>query len=77
MLEGQISQSTRSHRLSVKAYKVGGQDMQQALLQAYFKAYFNEGKDIGNFDLLGEIAQSVGLMGKAQVCGRPRFYTSA
>lgn len=65
--DGQLSQSTRAHRMSVKAYKVGGQEMQQAVLQAYFKAYFTEGKDIGNLELLGEIAQSVGLMDKTQM----------
>lgn len=63
---GQLSQSTRAHRLSVKAYRVGGQDMQQAVLQTYFKVYFHEGKDIGNMDILGDIAQSVGLMSKAE-----------
>jgi predicted DsbA family dithiol-disulfide isomerase len=69
-----LSQSTRAHRLSVKAYRVGGQDMQQAVLQAYFKVYFHEGKDIGNIDILGDIAQSVGLMSKAEVCGLIEFY---
>jgi len=64
--DGQLSQSTRAHRLAVKAYNVGGQEMQQAVIQAYFKAYFNEGRDIGNLDLLGEIAQNAGLMGMAQ-----------
>ena len=44
------------------------------MLQAYFKAYFSEGKDIGNLDLLGDIAQGAGLMGKAEVCDWPRFY---
>lgn len=64
--DGPLSQSTRAQRLAVKAYKAGGQGMQQALLQAYFKAYFNEGKDLGNVDLLGDIAQGVGLMGKKE-----------
>lgn len=64
--DGQLSQSTRAHRLAAKAYKVGGQALQQAVLQAYFKAYFGEGKDIGNLDLLGDIAQGAGLMGKAE-----------
>jgi predicted DsbA family dithiol-disulfide isomerase len=41
--------------------------MQQAVFQAYFKAYFHEGKDIGNFDLLGDIAQGAGVMSKAEV----------
>lgn len=41
--------------------------MQLALLSAYFTAYFSEGKDIGNLDLLGDVAQSVGVMSKAAV----------
>jgi len=61
---GQLSQTTRAHRLSAKAYIVGGQELQQALLQSYFKAYFEEGKDIGNLDLLGDLAQSAGIMTK-------------
>jgi len=64
--DGLLSQSTRAHRLSVKAYQVGGQEMQQAVLLAYFKAYFHEGNDIGNLDVLGDIAQNAGLMGKEQ-----------
>jgi len=62
--EGQLSKSTRAHRLSAKAYIVGGQELQQALIQSYFKAFFEEGKDIGNLDLLGDMAQDVGLMTK-------------
>lgn len=65
---GQLSQSTRAHRLLAKAYKVGGQELQQTLLQSYFKAYFEEGKDIGNLDLLGELAQNAELMTKDEVC---------
>jgi len=61
---GQLSQSTRAHRLAAKAYIVGGQELQQALIQSYFKAFFEEGKDIGNLDLLGDLAQNVGLMPK-------------
>jgi predicted DsbA family dithiol-disulfide isomerase len=61
---GQLSQSTRAHRLLAKAYKVGGQELQQTLLQSYFKAYFEEGKDIGNLALLGELAQNAELMTK-------------
>jgi len=64
--DGELSQSTRLHRLVVKAYKIGGQSMQQAVLKAYFWAYFHEGKDPGNLDLLGEIAQGAGLMSKVE-----------
>jgi predicted DsbA family dithiol-disulfide isomerase len=47
--------------------------MQQAVLQAYFWAHFHEGKDIGNIDLLGEIAHGAGLMSNAEVCDRLKF----
>lgn len=65
--DGPLSRSTRAHRLAAKAYKVGGQELQQALIQSYFKAFFEEGKDIGNLDLLGDLAQGVGLMSKDEV----------
>jgi len=64
--DGQLSQSTRAHRIAVKAYKAGGQAVQQAVLQAYFKAYHHEGKEIGNLEFLGDVAQQVGLMSKAE-----------
>jgi predicted DsbA family dithiol-disulfide isomerase len=64
---GQLSKTTRAHRLAAKAYIVGGQELQQALIQSYFKAFFEEGKDIGNLDLLGDLAQNVQLMSKDEV----------
>jgi predicted DsbA family dithiol-disulfide isomerase len=47
-----------SHRLLRRA---GKEDKQDALLEAMFQAYFVEGQDIGNAQVLGEIGESVGL----------------
>ena len=52
----------------MKAYAVGGEETQQALIQGYFDAYFTEGKDIGDVELLGDLAAKVGFMTKAEVC---------
>jgi len=49
-----------SHRLLRRA---GKEDKQDALLEAMFQAYFVEGQDIGNAQVLGEIGESVGLAG--------------
>ncbi|KZP13568.1 thioredoxin-like protein [Athelia psychrophila] len=59
---GPVSQTTRAHRLSLKAYKKGGQTMQQAVIQAYFSAGCGEGKDIGNLEVLADIAVAAGVM---------------
>ena len=49
-----------SHRLLRRA---GKEDKQDALLEAMFQAYFVEGRDIGNAQVLGEIGELVGLAG--------------
>jgi predicted DsbA family dithiol-disulfide isomerase len=64
--DGRLSQTTRAHRLAMKAYAVGGEETQQALIRAYFDAYFTEGKDIGDVELLGDLAAKVGFMTKAE-----------
>lgn len=65
--DGRLSQTTRAHRLAMKAYAIGGEETQQALIRLYFEAYFNEGKDIGDVDLLGDLAEKVGFMTKDEV----------
>lgn len=57
----------RAHRLSVKAYRQGGQDLQQAVVRQLLTASCAEGKDIGNIDLLADIAETAGVMSKADV----------
>jgi predicted DsbA family dithiol-disulfide isomerase len=63
---GVVSQTTYAHRLSRKAYLEGGQDLQLPLLSAVFKAYCGEEKDIGDVEILGDIAESVGMMSKEE-----------
>jgi predicted DsbA family dithiol-disulfide isomerase len=47
-----------SHRLLRKAAKLG---LQGDMLDALFAAYFSEGRDIGNYDVLADIAGTVGV----------------
>jgi len=61
---GVMSQSLTAHRLCQKAYKMGGQKLQLPFLIAVFKAFMEEQKDISDFDVLGDLADSVGLMTK-------------
>jgi len=63
---GLMSHSVRAHRLSQKAYKVGGQDMQISLLLGVFKAYLQEAKDIADIDLLSDLAEQNNVMPKAE-----------
>jgi predicted DsbA family dithiol-disulfide isomerase len=51
-----------SHRLMRKA---GRDALQDPLLDAMFQAYFIDGRDIGNSNVLIEIGESVGLSGVA------------
>ncbi|KAI0733661.1 thioredoxin-like protein [Fomitopsis betulina] len=60
--EGTITQTVRAHRLSLKALKLGGQQMQQTLLRNINKAYFEDNRNIGDFDVLSDLAQASGVM---------------
>lgn len=64
--KGLMSQSTRAHRLSRKAYLVGGQEKQLPLLCALFRAFLEDGQDIADLDVLSDIAQQVGVFSKAE-----------
>jgi len=59
---GVISQTTSAHRLSRKAYKMGGQDLQLPLITALLKAFSEDEKDIGDLNVLASLAESVGMM---------------
>jgi predicted DsbA family dithiol-disulfide isomerase len=50
--------SVNAHRLSRFAARSARQD---AMIDALFQAYFEEGADIGRIDVLGDIAASIGL----------------
>ncbi|KAI0359982.1 thioredoxin-like protein [Trametes cingulata] len=65
--EGWLCQTIRAHRLLRKAYEVGGQELQEKFLDVLFYAYFTEGKNIADIDLLGELAESCGVLPKDKV----------
>lgn len=62
-----MSQSTRGHRLSQKAYQIGGEKLQLPLLCALFKAHLEDGRDIADLDVLSDLAEGVGMMTKEEV----------
>ncbi|KAJ7291300.1 DSBA-like thioredoxin domain-containing protein [Mycena rebaudengoi] len=59
-----IRQTTDSHRLIGKAYEVGGEPMQTAVVEALFSGYFEKERDVGNHDFLAEVAVSAGVFSK-------------
>ncbi len=64
---GCITQTIRAHRLSRKAYLLGGQELQEKFLDVIFRAYFTEGQNIGDFNVLGDLAEEAGMMSKDKV----------
>jgi predicted DsbA family dithiol-disulfide isomerase len=62
-----VAPSTLAHRLAVKAYQVGGQEMQGKFNDILFEASFAELKDISDVELLADAAEKVGLMNKTEV----------
>jgi len=59
-----MSQSTRAHRLTRKAYIMGGQKLQVPVLCGIFKANLEEARDIGDVSVLAEVAEEAGMMTK-------------
>ncbi|KAG1821783.1 thioredoxin-like protein [Suillus subaureus] len=64
--DGIVARSTLAHRLSVKAYKVGGQAMQGRLNDILFKAVFTDCQDVSDVEFLADAAEKVGLMNKTE-----------
>ncbi|KAJ3866652.1 thioredoxin-like protein [Lentinula novae-zelandiae] len=64
--KGLVSQSTRAHRLSRKAYQIGGQNKQLPFLCAVFRAYLEEGRDVADLDVLSDISEQTGVMSKQE-----------
>jgi len=60
--DGLIAQSTLAHRLCLKAARVGGQARQIPLMRAIFTANIQEGKNIGDINLLAQLAASASIM---------------
>ncbi|EIM90808.1 thioredoxin-like protein [Stereum hirsutum FP-91666 SS1] len=64
--QGKISQSTRAHRLMMKALHIGGPKTQADLLRNIFKAYQQDEQDLCDLDMLSDLAEASGLMSKAE-----------
>lgn len=60
--KGPMVQSTRAHRLAVKAHKLGGQSLQLPVLCRIFKASLEECKDISDVNVLADIAVASKMM---------------
>lgn len=63
---GNVRNTFTSHRLVEKAYKEGGEGLQRAFIEAIFKGYFEEQKDIGDHDYLTTTAVQVGVFDNKQ-----------
>ncbi|KAJ6590946.1 thioredoxin-like protein [Mycena vulgaris] len=61
---GTIRQTTDSHRLIEKAYQVGGEAKQRAVVEALFAGYFEHEKDVGDHEFLAECAVNAGVFTK-------------
>ncbi|KAJ7764579.1 thioredoxin-like protein [Mycena maculata] len=61
---GSMRQTTDSHRLIEKAYQVGGQAKQRAVVEALFAGYFEHEKDVGDHAFLAECAANAGVLTK-------------
>jgi len=61
---GVMSQTTHAHRLARKAYIMGGQKLQVPVLCGIFKANLEEAKDIGDANVLAEVAEKASMMSK-------------
>jgi len=63
--EGGILVNTdRAHRLAYRAWKKGGQSLQQTVITNLFQALIMDHKDISNIDILSKIADASCLMSK-------------
>ncbi|KAH7928050.1 thioredoxin-like protein [Leucogyrophana mollusca] len=60
--DGIMCRPILAHRLAVKAYQVGGQEMQRKLNDILFEACFAEGEDITSLDFLADSAEKVGVL---------------
>ncbi|KAJ7052762.1 thioredoxin-like protein, partial [Mycena amicta] len=63
---GSIRQTTQSHRLIEKAYLVGGEPKQRAVVEAIFAGYFENERDVGDHDFLSDCAVKAGVFGSKE-----------
>jgi len=61
---GILVNTERAHRLAYRAWKKGGQSLQQTVISNLFQALTIEQKDVSNIDILSRIAAASCLMSK-------------
>lgn len=66
-MDGIITQTTLAHRMLLKAWQIGGQASQQAFLTVLFKGYFENLANIGDTEVLANMAVDAKLMSKEEV----------
>ena len=59
--QGRTPNTVDAHRLIRHAGETGGAAPQDAVVEGLFRAYFQEGRDIGNPEVLAEVASAAGL----------------
>ncbi|CAK5263288.1 unnamed protein product [Mycena citricolor] len=63
--DGDVRQTTESHRLIEKAFLVGGEQKQRAVVEALFAGYFENARDVGDHGFLVNCAVNAGVFGNA------------
>ncbi|KAF8605093.1 thioredoxin-like protein [Ceratobasidium sp. AG-I] len=63
---GVVRQTTPSHRILMKAYSMGGQRAQQALLTEILRGFHELEQDIGDPEVLAGYAEKTGLMSRTE-----------
>jgi 2-hydroxychromene-2-carboxylate isomerase len=54
-----------------KAYEIGGSVAQSALFTPIFRAYYEDDLDIGNPEVLADVAEQAAVMSSAEVSALP------
>ncbi|THH31448.1 hypothetical protein EUX98_g2740 [Antrodiella citrinella] len=66
MFSGDIAQTTIAHRLLLKAWQLGGQRLQLPLLNYMFKAYFADGVNMADEEVLAKAAAEHTIMSEEE-----------
>ncbi|KAI0303602.1 thioredoxin-like protein [Multifurca ochricompacta] len=59
---GPVSSTIGAHRLVIKAFEIGGPAVQSNLITLIFRAYCEDDLDIGDPEVLADVAEQAGLM---------------
>jgi len=72
---GDTGNTFDSHRLILLAWKEGGQELQDRVVEELFSNYFEQEKFIGDMAVLEECAAKCGVAGFGQIKSDPDFLT--